>query len=47
MEITFKLGIELDKELHVLDDGYTSNMDSKIKEIESKIKATNKKRKRR
>jgi len=47
VEIIFKLGIELDKELHVLDDGYTSNMDSKIKEIESKIKATNKKRKRR
>ena len=47
VEIIFKLGIELDKELHVLDDEYTSNMDSKIKEIESKIKATNKKRKRR
>jgi len=47
VEIIFKLGIELDKELHVLDDGYTSNMDSKIKEVESKIKATRNKKKRR
>ena len=46
VEIIFKLGIELDKELHILDADYNSNMDSKIKEIESKIKATNKKRKR-
>ena len=47
VEIIFKLGIELDKELHVIDDGYNSNMESKIKEVEAKIKATNKKRKRR
>jgi len=47
VEIIFKLGIELDKELHIIDDGYNSNMESKIKEVEAKIKATNKKRKRR
>lgn len=46
VEIIFKLGIELDKELHVLDEDYTSSMDSKIKEIESKINSTKKKKRR-
>jgi hypothetical protein len=47
VEIIFKLGIELDKELHVLDEDYTSSLDSKIREVESKIKATRNKKKRR
>ena len=34
IEIIFRLGIELDKELHVLDEDYTNSMDSKIREIE-------------
>ena len=46
IEIIFRLGIELDKELHVLDEDYTNSMDSKIREIESKIRS-NKKKKRR
>ena len=47
VEIIFKLGIELDKELHVLDEDYTSSLDSKIREVESKIKATRNKKNRR
>jgi len=46
IEIIFRLGIELDKELHVLDEDYTNSMDSKIREIESKIRS-NKNKKRR
>lgn len=46
VEIIFKLGIELDKELHIIDDDYNSNMESKIKEVEAKINKRNKKRRR-
>ena len=46
VEIIFKLGIELDKELHIIDDGYNSNMESKIKEVEAKINRSKKKRRR-
>jgi len=46
IEIIFRLGIELDKELHVLDEGYTNSMDSKIREIESKMKSSKKKKRR-
>ena len=46
VEIIFKLGIELDKELHVIDDGYNSNMESKIKEVEAKINRNKKKGRR-
>jgi len=46
IEIIFRLGIELDKELHVLDEDYINSMDSKIREIESKIRS-NKNKKRR
>ena len=37
LETMFMLGVELDKELHKIDDGYNSNMDAKIKQIERQI----------
>ena len=39
LEVMFQLGVELDKELHHLDDGYSSGIDSKIRELEKKIKS--------
>ena len=47
LEVMFQLGVELDKELHHLDDGYSSGIDSKIKDLEKKIKSQSNKKKRR
>ena len=48
VETMFRLGLELDKELHKIDASYDSHMDQKIKEIENQIKnKSNKKRKNR
>lgn len=46
IETMFRLGIELDKELHKIDKDYSSDMDSKIREIEVKINSNNKKKRR-
>jgi len=48
IETMFRLGIELDKELHKIDNDYESNMDDKIKHLENKINSSsNTKRKKR
>ena len=39
LEVMFQLGVELDKELHHLDEGYSSGIDSKIRDLEKKIKS--------
>jgi hypothetical protein len=41
IETMFRLGIELDKELHKIDNDYESNMDDKIKQLEGKINSSN------
>ena len=46
LEVMFQLGVELDKELHHLDAGYSSGIDSKIKDLEKKIKSQSKKKRR-
>ena len=47
LETMFKLGVELDKELHKLDKDYDNEMDIKIKEVERKIISNNSKKKKR
>lgn len=47
LETMFKLGVELDKELHKLDKDYDNEMDIKIKEVERKIMSNNSKKKKR
>ena len=48
LEVMFQLGVELDKELHHLDAGYSSGIDSKIRDLEKKIKTqSNSKKKKR
>ena len=46
LETMFKLGVELDKELHKLDKDYDNEMDIKIKEVERKIISNNSKKKK-
>ena len=48
LEVMFQLGVELDKELHYLDADYSSGIDSKIRDLEKKIKTqSNSKKKKR
>ena len=47
LETMFKLGVELDKELHKLDKDYDNEMDTKIKEVERRIMSNNSKKKKR
>ena len=47
IETMFKLGVELDKELHKLDKDYDNEMDTKIKEVERRIMSNNSKKKKR
>tara|TARA_R100001509_G_scaffold161496_1_gene130859 strand:- start:264 stop:641 length:378 start_codon:yes stop_codon:yes gene_type:complete len=47
LETMFKLGVELDKELHKIDKDYDNEMDIKIKEVERKIMSNNSKKKKR
>ena len=47
LEVMFQLGVELVKELHHLDEGYSSGIDSKIRDLEKKIKSQSNKKKRR
>tara|TARA_R100000664_G_scaffold18764_1_gene27838 strand:+ start:480 stop:857 length:378 start_codon:yes stop_codon:yes gene_type:complete len=47
LETMFKLGVELDKELHKLDKDYDNEMEIKIKEVERKIMSNNSKKKKR
>ena len=47
LEVMFQLGLELDKELHYLDADYSSGIDSKIRDLEKKIKNQSNKKKRR
>jgi|10_taG_2_1085330.scaffolds.fasta_scaffold05981_2 hypothetical protein len=37
LETLFELGLELDKELHKIDKGYSSGVDSKIRDLEKRI----------
>tara|TARA_Y100000310_G_scaffold142391_1_gene141826 strand:+ start:1601 stop:1963 length:363 start_codon:yes stop_codon:yes gene_type:complete len=46
LETMFELGLELDKELHKIDEDYSSGIDSKIKDLEKKILTSNKNKKK-
>ena len=46
LEVMFQLGVELDKELHYLDADYSSGIDSKIRDLEKKIKTQNNSKKK-
>ena len=46
LETMFELGLELDKELHKIDDDYSSGIDNKIRDLEKKIQISNKNRKK-
>ena len=46
LETMFELGLELDKELHKIDKDYSSGIDNKMKDLEKRINASNKEKKK-